>query len=258
LTRRRGLSIEFDDYREYAEGDDLRHLDWSVLARMGRPTVKTYRDEEDLPVHLLIDGSASMQFGEPSKFSFAQRFAAAAGYMGLTGHDAVRAVLLGKRDRPPRPLRGRASYGKLSRQIEAMEAGAKSPVGRNLSDYAAANRSPGLTVFVSDGLDPALPSAFRHLMGRGRELWMVQILSRIELDPDLEGDLRLVDSETGNHREITANSATLRRYRDSLGHHIETLREAVKRSGGTHVLVATDTPFPQALAEVFRQSGLAA
>src|SRR5690348_18424364 len=77
LTKKKGISIEFADYRDYAEGDDLRHLDWNVLARLDSPIMKTYRDEEDLAVHLLVDGSASMEFGEPTKLEGAKRIAAA-------------------------------------------------------------------------------------------------------------------------------------------------------------------------------------
>src|SRR5438105_6787237 len=80
LTSKRGISIEFADYREYADGDDLRHLDWNVLARLATPVTKTYRDEEDLAVHLLVDTSSSMQFGEPSKQEAAKRYACALGF----------------------------------------------------------------------------------------------------------------------------------------------------------------------------------
>ena len=77
LTRRKGISIEFADYRDYSEGDDLRHLDWNVLARLETPVMKTYQDEEDLAVYLVVDATGSMSFGEPSKLVFAKKLAAA-------------------------------------------------------------------------------------------------------------------------------------------------------------------------------------
>src|SRR5947209_4991141 len=100
LTRRAGLSIEFADYRSYAEGDDLRHLDWNVLARLDNAVTRTYRDEEDLAVHLLLDDSPSMAFGEPTKLLAARELAAAFGYLGLCGGDAVTPVRLGRREPP--------------------------------------------------------------------------------------------------------------------------------------------------------------
>src|SRR5438105_3899586 len=98
LSRQKGVSIEFADYREYADGDDLRHLDWSILARLDRPTIRTYQDEDDLAVYLALDSSQSMDFGEPSKFAHAARLAAALGFVGLSGQDAVYPVALGDRD----------------------------------------------------------------------------------------------------------------------------------------------------------------
>ena len=107
LTRKKGISIEFSDYRDYAEGDDLRHLDWNVLARLEAPIMKTYRDEEDLAVHLLVDGSPSMEFGEPTKAQAANKLATALGFLGLAGGDAVYLKRLGVREAPLPALRGR-------------------------------------------------------------------------------------------------------------------------------------------------------
>ena len=107
LTQRRGISIEFSDYRSYAEGDDLRHIDWNVLARLGHAVTKTYRDEEDLHVHLLIDASASMGFGEPTKFDAAAKLAWAFGYIALCGGDTLCPRILGEAPSPA--MRSRAS-----------------------------------------------------------------------------------------------------------------------------------------------------
>src|SRR3954462_1112722 len=98
LTKKKGISIEFADYREYTDGDDLRHLDWNVLARLGVPVTKTYRDEEDLAVHVLIDTSPSMSFGEPCKLDCAKKYACALGFLGLAGGDAVYPRALGIRE----------------------------------------------------------------------------------------------------------------------------------------------------------------
>ena len=83
LTRRKGVSIEFADYRDYTDGDDLRHLDWNVLARLDVPIMKTYRDEEDLAVYLLVDETESMSFGQPPKAEVARRVAAALNQLAL-------------------------------------------------------------------------------------------------------------------------------------------------------------------------------
>src|SRR5438552_14080060 len=86
---KRGQSVEFADYREYALGDDLRQLDWNVLARLEKLFVKLFIEEEDVTITILLDGSASMATGTPDKLQCAKRAAAAPGYIGLASEDRV-------------------------------------------------------------------------------------------------------------------------------------------------------------------------
>ncbi|MDR3690812.1 MAG: DUF58 domain-containing protein [Fimbriimonas sp.] len=255
LTKKKGISIEFADYREYSEGDDLRHLDWNVLARLDTPVMRTYRDEEDLAVHLLLDGSASMSFGEPSKFEAAQRLACALGYVALTGGDGVVPRLVGRREPNQQTLRGRANYPRLVgwvTQTRDMES-AKDGLSASLRAFAASSVRLGLVVVISDGMDPDLPMALRILAGRGHEVLFLQVLSDIELDPELEGDLRLVDSETGGAVEITANSFALKEYRRRLHEHNRAISDALLRIGGRYALVQPQQPLDHVLKNVLKK-----
>ena len=237
LSRQKGISIEFADYREYVPGDDLRHLDWSILARLDRPTIRTYRDEDDLAVYLALDISSSMDFGEPSKFSQAVRIAAAIGFIGLIGQDAVYPLTLGGREqRGIRPLRGRGSYRALSDWLTGLQPDGDRGLAASLSRIATSGLlRPGLFVCITDGLDPAVFDSLRSLASRGHEIALIQILSEIELDPDLEGDLRLLDAETGSVVEVTAHAQTLREYKSNLAAHCRSLEETATRIGGRFV-----------------------
>jgi len=256
LTRKAGLSIEFADYRNYAEGDDLRHLDWNVLARLDSPVMRTYRDEEDLAVHILLDDSPSMAFGEPEKARVARDLAAAFGYVGLVGGDAVTPVRLGRREAPLSPLRGRAAYGRYAAWLSRPTAD-EPPAGlaTSLRAFAASKARAGVAVVLSDGLDPEAPNAIRALVGRGHEVWVVQILSDLDLDPDLEGDLRLIDGEGGSPTEITANSLTLRTYKENLSQHCAAFAEAAKRGGGRYALFRTGTLLDVFVKDVLKREG---
>src|SRR5262245_34716582 len=114
LGPRKGHSVEFADHRGYAVGDDLRSLDWGLLARLDRLFVKLSRAEEDLHVHLLVDTSESMNFGEPTKLLAACRVAAAVGYIALAGLDRVTARPLYGATARPAVLRGRHAYPRLA------------------------------------------------------------------------------------------------------------------------------------------------
>jgi uncharacterized protein (DUF58 family) len=256
LTRKKGISIEFSDYRDYAEGDDLRHLDWNVLARLEAPIMKTYRDEEDLAVHLLVDGSPSMEFGEPTKATSANKLATALGFLGLTGGDAVYLKRLGVRAAPMPALRGRSAFVRLN-SIMASTPGETGPstLSNSLKSFANSSARTGLVVLISDGMDPDIAGAIRAIGGRGHELNVLQVLSDVELDPDLEGDLRLLDAESSGFVEITANSGALKTYRENLKRHNEALREATLRVGGRHVVVNSSSSIELIVRDVLKREG---
>lgn len=256
LTRAKGTSIEFSDYREYTEGDDLRHLDWSVLARLDQTIVKTYQDEEDLAVHLLVDDTASMTFGEPSKLNTAQRMACALGHIALMGGDAVFPRSLTGQGGSRGALRGRVSYPRLADWAQSLGPTSSSVnLAKGLRAFASSSARLGLVIVLSDGLDPDCQTALRAIAARGHEVWMLQILSRLETDPDLEGDLRLVDAETQSAVEITANRGTLRAYQENLRRHSETLADACRRGGGRHAQMLTETSLSGLVKNVWRREG---
>jgi uncharacterized protein (DUF58 family) len=250
LTRRAGLSIEFADYRDYAEGDDLRHLDWNVLARLDAPIMKTYRDEEDLAVHILLDLSASMDFGEPSKADLARKLAGAFCIAGLNGGDAVYPMALGSAGPPPASLRGRSAFARFSAWMGNSGEAKGSSLASSLRAFASGRARVGYCVVLSDGLDPEAPAALKTLGARGHEVGMIQILSPQDARPDLEGDLRLVDAESGHAVEITASSDTLRTYHKNLQKHQAELANAVLRSGGRFEVATTDQPLEEVVQKV--------
>lgn len=254
-TQAKGISIEFADYREYAEGDDLRHLDWNVLARLGHAVTKTYRDEEDLAVHILVDASASMDFGDPSKLQKAREIAAALGYVALAGGDSVYPRYLSGPPVAPRGLRGRTSYPRLAAWAQVCEPEGRKPFDTELKAFASVSARVGVVVVLSDGLQRDAAQALRSVAARGHEVWMIQILSDIELAPDLEGDLRLLDAESEGTAEVTINSYTLKDYLSSLEAHNRSLEAECQRSGGRYAMVEAGTPLQKVVKDVWKREG---
>ena len=215
---KKGQSVEFADYRDYTLGDDLRQLDWNVYARLERLFVKLFVEEEDVTVTLLVDASASMAAGQPQKLLFAKRAAAALGYIGLASEDRVAvSALSGRVARRRAALRGSGRVFRLLADLSAIEP-ADGP-----TDLVAAARHAGaqlhgrgVVVLLSDLLDPAADKVIRELAATGSELIILHVLSPDELDPPLEGDLRLVDTETGERVDVTVDLATLDAYKARL------------------------------------------
>lgn len=239
---KRGQSVEFADYRDYSLGDDLRQLDWNVYARLERLFVKLFVEEEDVTVTLLLDASASMASGRPGKLLFAKRAAAALGYIGLASEDRVSVTALsGRIARRRLALRGSGRVFRLLADLSAIS------VADGPTDLLAAARHAaaqlhgrGVVVLLSDLLDPNADRVVRELAATGSELIVLHILSPEELDPALDGDLRLVDQETGDKVDITADLATIDAYRDRLAAWKADLADIAAKRRASYVDLSSD------------------
>jgi uncharacterized protein (DUF58 family) len=241
---RRGHSVEFADYRAYGIGDDLRYVDWNVYGRLDRLHVKLFVDEEDLCLHLLIDASASMAFGRPTKLEYAVRLAAALGFVGLVNHERVGVGVL--RDRVVEgwpPTRGRNQILGLVDFLTAVEPSGRTRLNEGLAEYSLRAREPGLVVVLSDLLDPGgFEVGVRALLERRFDVHVLHLLDPEEMNPTLGGDLRLTDSETGEQRDLTVDGDAVRAYRDRLYQFLERVEGACRsREIGYHRVI-TDTP----------------
>src|SRR5215813_4032875 len=250
-SNKRGTSIEFADYRNYTRGDDLRRVDWNIFARLERPFIKLLEEEEDLSVHLLIDASASMNWpieGEMSqnKFTFAQRVLAGLSYISLGSGDQLTITALGGKNLMWGPSRGRVQTLGLLDFIGKMEANGTFDLNRALKNYAARTTRPGLCLIISDLLSPTgYQDGLAALQGRGYEIGLIHVLSHDEVEPELAGDLQLIDVETGLGQDVSVDSAMhdlyIRRllaWRDEIGSYC-------LRRGIHYATVETGTPWEE-------------
>ncbi|MBI2776500.1 MAG: DUF58 domain-containing protein [Chloroflexi bacterium] len=252
---KRGQSVEFADFRDYALGDDLRQLDWNVLARLEKLFIKLYVEEEDVTIHLLLDASASMESGRPSKLMFAKRAAAALGYIGLASEDRIAITSLGGRaGRRQVALRG---SGRVFRLLSALS---NIAAAEGTTDLVAAARHAGaqlagrgVIVLISDLLDPSADRVIRELAATGSELIILHVLSPQELDPALEGDLRLVDVETGDGIDVTVDLATLDGYKSRLAEWQAGFASLAARRQATYVPLSTDVPLTELMFAELRR-----
>jgi uncharacterized protein (DUF58 family) len=241
---RKGQSVEFSDYRQYGIGDDLRYVDWNIFGRLDRLHVKLFVEEEDLCLHLLVDASASMSFGRPTKLAYAVRVAAALGFVGLVNLERVGVGIL--RDRGAEgwpPARGRNQFAPLVDFLGGVRPAGPTHLDEALGAYALRAREPGLAVLISDLLDPGgYETGIRALLERRFEVHVMHCLAPEELDPGLSGDLRLEDSETGEIRELTVDGEALRGYRERLTRFLEGAERFCRSREIGYRRVVTDVP----------------
>ena len=253
-STRRGQSVEFADYRNYSPGDDLRQLDWNVYARLERLFVKLFVEEEDVTVHVLVDGSRSMDFGEPNKLDFARRGAGALAYLGLAHLDRVSVAFLADGHASSLPaLRGKRRVFEVFRFLEAPRQARLTGLAAAAREYAARLRGTGPLILISDLMDPGYAEALRHLAATRCELSVLHVLAPEELEPQLASDLRLVDVETNAGVEVTGDADLIDRYRERLAAWQDELAEFCGRRGGSYVAVPSDLPLADLLFDVLRR-----
>jgi uncharacterized protein (DUF58 family) len=264
---KRGTSIEFADYRDYTRGDDLRRVDWNVYARLERPYIKLLEEEEDLAVHVLLDASRSMDYGAEAgaqddprhKFGYAQRVAAALGYIALAAGD--RLSLSALRGEAPvdqfGPARGRGQTLRLLKFLQDLNTSGNTNLDAALRRYAQGPRRPGLLFLLSDLFSPAgYRDGLGLLQGRGYEVVVLHVLAPDEIDPPLAGDLRLIDVETGAPQDVTLDHPLRELYRKKITAWCHDIEAYCLKRGIHYVAVSTGVEWDEMVLHHFRQRGL--
>jgi uncharacterized protein (DUF58 family) len=256
-TRRSGAGLEFADHRDYEPGDDLRRLDWNLYGRLERPLLRLFDEDEDLPLYLLLDTSASMGIGTPSKLDLAVKTAAALAYVALAGLDrvAVYTASDGLGDGFG-PQRGKAQIHPVLGVLGSMRPAGRTDLGAAVRRLVARHRRRGVVVLVSDFFDPA---GFEEALDRLRysrfEPVVVQITAPEELDPPLQSDLVLVDVETGSERQVTVTPTVREAYRRTLLARLESLDRFCRRRAIPCFQVQSHHPFEDLVLRLFRAGG---
>jgi uncharacterized protein (DUF58 family) len=257
-SRRKGQSVEFADFRNYVVGDDLRLLDWNMYARLDKLIIKLFLEEEDLHFYTLIDASASMDFGTPTKLEYAKQLAAALAFVGLIRADRVRVETLGQGVNERGPVwRGRASVWRMLRHVEAIKPGEQTPLAAGVKNFCHRNPGRGIVVFISDLMDKSgYETALKYFVSHQVDCYVIHLLSQEELEPDVQGDLRLVDCEDRDEAEVTVSAPLLSRYRQTLNSFVAGAQQFCSQRGMHYLLVNNQTPLDEVLATHLRRRGL--
>jgi len=256
---RAGVSLEFADYRAYTPGDDFRTIDWNVVGRLDRLLVKTYVHEADLPIHLLVDFSASMRIGVPSKAHYAAHLAAAMAYLGLRGLDRVGLYPFTDQLIPSLPVRhGMGQMGRILRLLRDIDPGGRTSIRAAILEFLAQTHESGLTVIISDFLSPGpdFEDGLARLAHRGDELVLLQVLDPEDLTPHSAGTTRLVDVESSQHVTLTIGQRTLDEYVRRIHAQHEALRTFSFQRGIPYFRTTTDVPIERFLHQDLRRGGL--
>ena len=272
-SKKRGESVEFADHRPYVSGDDLRHIDWNIFGRLDRLFLKLFLEEEDLCLHVVLDCSESHDCGTPNKFLFMQQVAMSLGYIGLANLNRVAMTAIGTPPVSPnslggeaaptgvlsaiRDLRGRRRTQELAGWLCSLRPEGASSFTEACKRIALSRRGKGVMVVLSDFfIKEGYEDGLRLLMGRGYDVFCLQVLSPQELEPDITGDLRLRDVEDGDYAEVTISAMLLKRYKANLAAYCDQLRAFCGTRDMNLLTVRSDTPIDVLLLDYLRRRGV--
>ncbi len=255
---RKGQSVEFADFRNYVPGDDLRFVDWNTYARLEKLFLKLFLEEEDLHFYALIDASDSMDFGQPTKLHWARQLAAALGFIGLVRGDRVKIETVGQAPKAGSPaFRGRRSLWRMLDHVESLSNGEPTMLAQGLKNFCLRNTGKGIVILMSDLMDKAgYEAGLKYLLSQDMDVYVVHVLSAEELEPDLTGDLRLIDCEDGDEAEVTVSGPLLRRYRQTLATFVEGARDFCTRRGMMYLRARSDLAVEDVVSGYLRTRGL--
>lgn len=255
LSIRKGASLEFSDYRLYQPGDDFRYIDWNIYNRLDRLFVKLFTAEQNLTVHILIDTSKSMAFGDPSKLWYSGRLAAALGYLAVSNLDRVGVSAFAEGiEHSMQPVRQKSQTFALFDYIAGLEPSGRTDFNRTLRDYSLRTRRPGLAILITDLLDPAgYVEGLQALIYRRFDVLLIQVLDESEMKPEFKGAFRLIDGETQEEAELTVESETVAAYQNRLGAYFQEVEDFCLSHDIEYLRTTTSIPFEEVVFSYLRR-----
>jgi uncharacterized protein (DUF58 family) len=249
-----GTSLEFSDYRNYQVGDDYRYIDWNIFSRLDRLFLKVFTAEEDLSIHVLLDTSQSMLFGDPSKIDYAKRVAVALGYIGLSNLDRVGITTFGAGiHESMSPRRGRDHFLELIDYCDRVTCLGETDFNRAMMEYGVRSRRAGLAIVISDLLDPkGFERGLEALRFARYDVLLVQILDEDEIRPRYTGPVRLRDLETDHEQRLTIDELLLARYRERVQQWCRHIEEFCLKSQIEYLRASTLIPFEDLILKYLR------
>lgn len=245
----KGTSVEFSDFREYMLGDDVRRIDWNAYARMDRLFIKLFMEEKEGRFDIFLDTSASMNYGAYKKSVFALRIAGLFCYSVLSNMDRlILHNLCENKVETSKSVTGKQGMGNLLKQLEQTTFSGNVMINQSLRTMALKTR--GVSILISDFLaQEHLEEAIKYLLYQKQDIILVQILAREEIEPDGEGNLRLIDMESLGDLKVTISPKMIKEYKERLRQFIEQLTSMAKKYQLAYIQLVSDEPLERFLYE---------
>jgi uncharacterized protein (DUF58 family) len=248
----RGFSVEFNDYRNYNRGDDMRHVDWKLYARSDKFYIKQYEDETNVRCVIVLDTSASMAYssGGISKLNYGVTLASALAYFIMRQRDAVGLITFDDEIKEFLPPKCRQPHlMRILRALSQVKPGAKTDVVKPLINLAATLTKKSIVVLITDMLDDEerIIRTLQNLRAMGNDVITFQIMDDAELNFPFNEASEFIDME--NDESFITTPATIRKsYLDNLNEFLSFCKKECQTSGVDYCLLNTAKPLDEALS----------
>ena len=247
-----GQGMIFKDHKEYVPGDDIRRIDWKAYARTGEYFVKRFQEEKNVTLHIVVDRSSSMDYGEVNKYEYAAKLGLALAYMTSKTNDRFHYSVFSETLTDLTSARRNANFPQLVKTLNSLRKTPESKVDSCLTEYSSRIKNKSVVVILSDFLvEPEkVEDAVKNLVGS--EVILVNTLSEQEISPEMKGDKILKDPESSSTIRTYLSGKVKKKYKDKMKNHTDELEEIAAKNDAKYLRVSTGDDFFQSFFEVWR------
>lgn len=256
-SKKLGSGVEFADHRDYVPGDDFRYVDWNVYQRFGKLLVRLYEEEEDLSIYFVVDCSTSMGFGASRKLDQSKRLCAALAYVALANLDRVTIVAVrdGVVARMP-TTRGKARIFTAFEFLRGLRPEGTTDLREAMKTFVAQHKRRGLAVLLSDLYDPAgFEGGINALRFNRFEPYVLHIVDESDARPRAHGDVRIIDCETGDERDVTVDEKLRSRLAETYRDYCDSVRRFCTQHQVPYFPADVRVSFDDLVLGLFRKGG---
>lgn len=258
-SKAKGVSVEFSDFREYAPGDDFRRIDWNAYGRLDKLFVKVFMEEREGVFNFFLDKSKSMDQGDDNKGEMALKIVASLGYITINNLDRI--IVSGLEDGNIIELgsgTGKRTFQKLLRDLNNIEFNGTTNLGESIGKRKITGR--GVSILVSDFLNNGgienLEEGLKYLAFKKQQIILVQVLSKEDMEPTIDEEVTLIDSETREEVKMTLNYKVIEEYKKALRAYNDNLKNMAKKYGAKVVFVRSDEALEKVILDKFTRNNV--
>ncbi len=247
-----GQGMIFEDHTKYVPGDDIRRVDWKAYARTGELFIKRFEEEKSITVHILVDRSSSMDYGDNNKYDYAAKLGLAIAYMVSNTNDRFRFSVFSETVTDISSARRNPNMGDMVDTLNSLGKTPESRIGRCLTEYASRIQNKSVVVVISDFLTELdeIEAGLKSL--QNTDAVLVNVLDSTELKPEMQGDAILKDPESDLQLRTYLSSQTKQKYRARLDEHTSGIEELANRNGAKYLKLSTGQNFFESFLGVWR------